>query len=412
MADQGPTIQRIIAASIKSRSAYEKIKDHIDRKIIPTYAEFVLDLVNDYYKTDSEAKTVDIEYIRDRIKNDIDGAGKQNVYTEFANQCNSLEVSAVNVAVLLLDYKRKEKAAKLAQIVLNPTSDSATQLEALDRYRELLERLDTGGTDSDDSEVLHGVSINDINATVLSAEGKIKLISPEFTKNIDGGLMGGHHVIVFARPETGKTAFVLTAMRSLVKQKLPGIYFGNEDPLRSIVERFQGCLTGMARLQRLSDPDAAQQVLTTQGYEHARFVGLAPGSCEQIEAHIKKHSARWIVVDQLRNLRTRAENRTNQLEIIATELRNIAKRHNCVVISVTQAGDSGSNKAVLDMGDIDGSNTGIPAQADVLVGIGLTDSLDERGERMIAFCKNKLYGQHTHFSMKLNKQISKLEDLG
>lgn len=411
MADQGPTIQRIIAASIKSRSAYEKIKDHIDRKIIPTYAEFVLDLVNDYYKTDSEAKTVDIEYIRDRIKNDIDGAGKQNVYTEFANQCNSLEVSAINVAVLLLDYKRKEKAAKLAQIVLNPTSDSAAQLEAVDRYRELLEGLDTGGTDSDDSEVLHGVSINDINAAVLSEKGKIKLISPEFTKQIGGGALPGHHIGIIARPESGKTAFVLTAIRSLVKQKLQGIYFGNEDPLRSIVERFQGCLTGMTRLQRLSDPKAAQEVLEAQGYNYARFIGITPGSADQIEYYIKKYNAVWAVTDQLRNLKTAAENRVNQLETISTSLRNVGKRNNCLMISVTQAGDSASNKAVLEMGDCDSSNTGIPAQLDVMVGIGLTDSLEEQGCRMISFSKNKLSGMHTHFCMKLDKQQSKFEDL-
>jgi len=100
-------------------------------------------------------------------------------------------------------------------------------------------------------------------------------------------------------------------------------------------------------------------------------------------------------------------NRVIQLEQAATFARNMAKKYNIVVISVTQAGDSASGKASLEMGDVDFSNTGIPAQADVMLGIGMTSDMESSGQRVFSLPKNKITGRHESWPVRLVPSYSR-----
>ena len=79
-----------------------------------------------------------------------------------------------------------------------------------------------------------------------------------------------------------------------------------------------------------------------------------------------------------------------------------------MVITVTQAGDSASGKSILDMGDVDSSNTGIPAQADVMVGIGMSDEDEANGRRVISLPKNKPGGNHGTFPVLVDPTKSRI----
>jgi hypothetical protein len=99
---------------------------------------------------------------------------------------------------------------------------------------------------------------------------------------------------------------------------------------------------------------------------------------------------------------------TRQLEKAAMAARNLGKKHGAMVMSVTQAGDSASGKAILEMGDVDSSNTGIPAQADVMVGIGASMEDIEMGRRVISLPKNKRSGQHGYFPVRVDPTRSRI----
>ena len=118
------------------------------------------------------------------------------------------------------------------------------------------------------------------------------------------------------------------------------------------------------------------------------------------------------MLDQLRNLNMGQENYVLKLEEAATQARTWAKKYSCVVVSVTQAGDSASGKAVLDLGDVDYSNTGIPAQADVMIGIGASEAQRQAGEVMISLPKNKVSGCHEWFACTTEPHLSKILPLG
>ena len=93
-------------------------------------------------------------------------------------------------------------------------------------------------------------------------------------------------------------------------------------------------------------------------------------------------------------------------------MRNIAKQDNVLMISVTQAADSARNKLVLDSGDVDSSNVGIPAQADLLLGIGLDEAAKAEGIRWLSLIKNKIGGVEDHFPVKINTMLSRYTNVG
>ena len=127
---------------------------------------------------------------------------------------------------------------------------------------------------------------------------------------------------------------------------------------------------------------------------------------------MEKYKPDVLVLDQLRNLNMHQDNYVLKLEEAATQARTWAKKYSCVVVSVTQAGDSASNKAVLDLGDVDYSNTGIPAQADVMIGLGANDHHARNGELVISLPKNKVSGNHEYFTVGVEPHLSQIVSLG
>jgi hypothetical protein len=88
------------------------------------------------------------------------------------------------------------------------------------------------------------------------------------------------------------------------------------------------------------------------------------------------------------------------------------KEHEVVGISVTQAGDSGQNKIFLEVGDVDFSNVGIPAQADLMIGVGADEKLKATNTRGISLPKNKLSGNHAQFYTQIVPTLSQVRDVG
>jgi hypothetical protein len=167
----------------------------------------------------------------------------------------------------------------------------------------------------------------------------------------------------------------------------------------------------MAREERLKNPKLAYETLVKNGYKNITFIPIHPGSLSEITRHVSRIKPSWIIVDQIRNLNVGAETRVNQLEQAAQGIRNIAKKYDLVGISVTQAGDSADQKLVLTMGDIDFSNTGIPATADLMIGVGVNDEFERQGMVMLSLPKNKLTGKHEHDQFRINKDLSRIESL-
>lgn len=396
--------KKLVSACAASREAWEKAHKHLNFQELTPVLQLTLKLIGEYYEADIKAESVDRDVLLKRVEMSFDNPKKASAYVANVQECFAFDVSATNVIDLLLDVKREALKHKMLQAVANEDEESLTLIR---EYQELLEAQELPGLDDED-EGFKGISVDEIVANVLDPASLIKLAPAALNTAIGGGVLRGHHVTIFARPEVGKTAMVITQLVSFAMQGLEVIYFGNEDPLLSIMQRTMSCMTGMDADALRANKDKAAQILRERGWDRIRFIPLTPGTPAQIERYLKRYKPDAFVLDQLRNLLvTGAGNKVEQLEEGAKCCRRCAQRYNCVAVSVTQAGDSATNKLVLDMGDVDSSNTGIPGQADLMVGIGMNAEYEAAELRCLSLPKNKINGNHTHIPVRIHPRISR-----
>lgn len=208
---------------------------------------------------------------------------------------------------------------------------------------------------------------------------------------------------------SGKSLVSINIACGLAKFGARGIFFENEDRTDDTRLRFWCNLSGMDKHQIRESPRRAQEIATSNGIRNLRVQPLSPGTPGEIKYFVKSEKPDFIVVNQIRNLHVRAGTRTEQLERAATEMRNIAKKHGVLALSITQAGDSATDKLILEQGDTDNSNTGIPSQMDVMLGVGLNEQYDSNDMRHLSTCKNKIgSGRRFDRAFKIDRATSRV----
>lgn len=399
--------QKVLAAILQSRKAWEYLKEELDPKDLSPEAEIIYGLVNEYYALDSNAGFCDSEVLRSRAERQLASNKIAGVVTSAIETLSKSDISATNIASEALAIKQGTLGNRIATALASGKVVASTK-ELMNEYLRLSDKGDVGeGSESEDTEFV-GTTASELTKTSFTSEGLIQLYPLVLNTQIDGGLRGGHHVLVFAPTEMGKSLFVINACYGFLRQGLKVLYIGNEDPAPDILMRMMSRLTGMTKYEIIEKPDHCDSLLTKRKWSNFVFASLSPGSFATVAKLVEKHRPSVVVLDQLRNMAVGVDQRTQALEKAATEARNLAKRTGCVVISVTQAADSATGKLILDRGDVDGSNVGIPGQIDLMIGIGATPEMEDRNMRMLSFPKNKLSGIHTPISVTIDPFLSRV----
>lgn len=228
-------------------------------------------------------------------------------------------------------------------------------------------------------------------------EGFAKFNIPELDAKLGMGLKGGNTVLVYGRPEMGKSLLAINLAKGLAEQGLRGIYFENEEPASTTRMRF---LCSIANCTRSQLPHIKNKKPLQEVADRIVVHPLTPGTLGEIEALSRGFD--WVVVNQLRNLNYRDSNKVVALEELAKGNRTIAARNNLISIMVSQAGDSAEGKRILTMGDVDFSNTGIPAAMDLMIGIGADKDLLDNHYRCLSLPKNKIGTTHDSVLVKID----------
>lgn len=394
----------LLAAALRSRANFDLISLYISLTKYSRQFQIVWDYVLSYYQRDQEAQQVQLEILTALITENVRNDKHSRQFIDMLEEAAAVDVSEANVRQVVLNAKKREVADELALCLTNDKEHD----ELLALYSDLKQL-----TDLDELAELGVVQLDMLNiADMLAEEGdtsdRLTVYPRAINDRLGGGVKGGHHIVVYARPETGKTALCISIACGFARQGAAGLYLGNEDRPQDMMIRCMSNLIGWTRTQILDDTTEAARLAIEAGLNNIRMISMAPGTPRQIEEFIKKYGPRWVIIDQLRNVAVKSDSRVNQLEMAATMARNLGKKYNCVMVSVTQAGDSASDKEVLDMGDVDFSNTGIPAQADLMIGMGVTPALYQQGVRMLSLPKNKIGGDHSHFAVRINPFLSRV----
>ena len=399
--------RNLLSAVMADRTAYETIADHLKEGDLSEQGSIIITHVGEYYDRDEAAQSVDAELLAGNVGRSLSNAKHREMFDKLIATVGGVECSPANIIHDFIEVKREAAGARLATALAAGKSAGDVR-PLLDEYSKW--ESSTALDESEKTEVYKGESVLDLVGNTYS-DGLIEVWPKTLNDRLDGGLLRGHHMLIFARPEMGKTMMLVNMIAGFLHQELTVLYIGNEDPISDIVMRTVSRLTGMTKYEILDDPDTADQVARTKNYDNLILAGLAPGTPRQIQSLITEYKPDVVMIDQLRNLNVNEEHFVQKLEKAATAARNLGKANNVLMVSVTQAGDSATGKGPLDMGDVDSSNTGIPAQVDVMVGVGATHDDEASNRRVLSLPKNKRSGNHEFFPVAIDPQLSKIRSL-
>lgn len=397
--------QKIIKAVLCSRDHWELVHPHMRDSDITPEGMIVWNRIKEYYARDKAAKFVDFELITNSILRKYrDNHKHLEMLKIYLQQVDLTDISGINIVEEVLSYKKSVVSMQLAESLMSNNEEESQDLIDTLQSLNLAIDLDLGV-----EEVYQGMDLGEL-LSAFSEDNLIRIAPKSLNTRLGGGALRGHHILLAAMPETGKSLFAIHMTHGFVQQGLKVLYIGNEDPIVSLILRFLCNLTNMTKAQLLEHTDYGMGLAISRGYENVVFVGLSPGTLPEIRSLIVKHKPDVLIVDQLRNVQVKTENRTNQLEAVARGMRDFARQYNLLSISVTQAAESARDHRILNMGDIDGSNIGMPGACDVMVMIGVDPAYYDLDHRHITLAKNKLTGNHDNWVVGIDKFTSRVID--
>lgn len=365
-------------------------------------------MATSYYSTDAEASSVDVDILNSRIEREVQSNKLAHVLIGIVKELP--DVSPKNLTEELVAVKRHAVGLKLASALTAGSGDASAIEGLIQQWQSYVGVADYEATETQEAPIT-GVSVESLFKTTFNTENLIKVFPKSLNDRLDGGARPGHQLLVFAQTEMGKTLVAINMVAGFLYQKLPVLYVGNEDPAADILLRLGTRLSGLNKYEIRDNPQSAQKRIEERNGGLFTIAPLAPGTFTEVDKLVTTYKPKVVVLDQLRNMNVKSENRTTSLERAATEARNLAKRRGLLVVSLTQAGDSASGKRSLGVGDVDGSNVGIPGQMDAIIGVGADEQMLRQNLRMFSFPKNKLSGNHEPITVQVDPSLSKVLDL-
>lgn len=398
--------RKLLKACLKDRPAYEITADLIPTGDFTPLGSRILKAIGEYYEHDKEAQYVDADIIHQNLDRKFEQKEHKQQLKDAFDGLASIEVSPNNVIQLCLNMRRSAVGIKLAEQLLNEAAPEDIG-PLLEEYNKLVEAQDLSESYG---EEYSGAAFSEL-IDVIDPSKKIKLAPQSLNERLGGGLVPGDAMILAGRPNAGKTAEAITIMCALAYRGHKVMYAGNEDAIKKIIVRCLSCLTGRTEPAMLSDPEGTMELARERGYDNIVFVHLSPGTPEHLRALVRKHRPLGLIVDQVRNLDTSTrESRVNQLDAAGRAIRSIGGEFGCITIMITQVGESGDGKLILDMTDIDSSKTGLQGACDVMLMIGVNNEWETNHSRMMSLPKNKVGESGQAWPVKINEKLSRYYD--
>jgi replicative DNA helicase len=334
-------------------------------------------------------------------------AAKTN-FLNLIDDIKSENIPNIDVASDILDsvYKRSlahKIAIEATNIYNGGDSNFSTIQNLIDSVQN--EVQEDSETVTDDIHTL----IKEIDADTQYKFGDI----PDLRRLVKG-VGRGNLVIVFARPETGKTAFwvSLVANRNGFASQGAKVHaLVNEEPAVRTQMRLISCWTGMTKDEIVNDVDKAKEEWN-KIKSNVKILDTVDWDLDQIDSHCKTHKPDILVVDQLDKVSISGSfARTDEkLRAIYTGAREIAKRNDCCVVAVSQASAEAHGRTELSFDMMENSKTGKAAEADLIIGIGQQNTVDSESTlRTLCVSKNKITGWHGRIDCVINPFLSRYD---
>jgi replicative DNA helicase len=242
-----------------------------------------------------------------------------------------------------------------------------------------------------------------------------------------GPLHQGDLVIVTARPEAGKTSFICSELTHMVKflsEDKEAVLFNPEEGGGRLFLRLLTAATGLDIVTIAGDEDAAKRAyeLEVGRLDRIKVVEPAGGiSTRDVERVLDTGKFGLVAINVLDKIKTpfraKDEKDVDRYRALAYWMREAANRYEVPIIAVAQADAAAEGQKYLTQSMLYGSKTGVQGEADLLIGMGLDPTIDDR--RWISLLKNKLPGgpktlptlKHAKLEVRFNPTTGRFSDL-
>jgi len=288
--------------------------------------------------------------------------------------------------------------------------DAAT----LEKLRNLLERY------GDDFIPNLNIEWDDITIETLMAkaelEAKWAFNIPSVARKVEG-VSGGQLIEVGARPNTGKTSFhasLIAAPGGFAHQGARCIILCNEEPTHRVGARYLTAACGMTA-REVRDDMAKAHALYKPVMDNIKIKEAGGRDMAWVESVCKSYKPDILVLDMGDKFSVSGSfaRQDEALKACAMYARQIAKTYDCAVFYMSQLSAEAEGRAQLNQSMMEGSRTGKAAEADLMILIGKSPTVEGQEEdsplRHVNIVKNKLNGWHGMVNCELNYQTARYE---
>jgi replicative DNA helicase len=290
----------------------------------------------------------------------------------------------------------QETFREIAQLSLNASEGS---MEVLSKIYEKFEQVKQGLVEEDD---LGDPVTDDIYELLASASDEARWpFNIETLSRHVYGIGPSEFAVVFARPETGKSSFGVSlsaAPGGWCQQGARVLMLGNEETMKRTKLRAIQAWNGWTAKEVEAHPEEASARFAAI---KDRFImkDIQEWDFTKVDRYITRFKPDIVIIDQLDkvNIDGTYNSSHEKLREVYRRAREMAKRHECALIAVSQASADADGRTRLDFSMMENSKTGKAAEADLIIGIGKHAQSDD-GEpntmRFLNISKNKLSGYH------------------
>ena len=405
-------IEKQVIALCLRKEFWDKAKNILSKEMFPKEYSTIFDTINSSQQKYEVDLTVDelLALHRDRYPA-MPESTRNNIEEEIENLKGVAPTNMSMAFDLLFNLWRRDKAREIGDKALAIWTGQSDDFGVLQRIIDSAIKEDP---EQHETFTIIKDTLKDLIANeTKTCDFKFPL-KPLYSQVM--GLNKGDLGIIFARPEVGKTSFCCYLASEYVKAGHKVFYWANEERATRLKIRIFCSMLGMSKDELYDNVENCSNKLQDMEVEDKLTVIDSVGTdISEIQSYCDLNKPDIIFVDQLDKIKVRGNfNRGDErLKELYSSAREIAKRNNCLVWAVSQAGADAEGKQIINYDMLDGSKTGKAGEGDIIIGIGRNNGdYDLDPTRFLTISKNKVNGVHSTVTCEMDVKTGIFKDFG
>ena len=365
----------LLKAFLDSRDHFDKYGPYIlALKNLERNTKFLLGYIRDFYTKYPKAENIPEPDLRIFIKG-VD-------MFDFAN-ANSEWIASI--------YKYDSSNTDLQMDVIEAACERHFMAEVVDKAALVLDKGKTGHLSSvqDIVDEFHGILRNPPRKQLEEDQHDLKSLIKDMTTtgvpfvnqtatDYIGGMKRGQLGLISAYTNVGKTSYAVanacTVAVDLFRRGLSDgvIYAGNEEAIRRARFRSINCFTNWDDSEIKRNEKLVDSILKRRGYFNKKWFDHI-NEMSLVERLLDEHKPRVMFLDQGSKVTITRSKRegVSALEEVFNNYRELAKRHDCTIVSVMQGGEGAFEKKYPTLRDLYGTKSAVQGELDWSISIGV-----------------------------------------